>query len=1205
MPSAKLENIFQNEQNIARPTAPPAEDSVELDVDDPFNTCYPNLPLIRCIEDDDASPASVSDVTEIDDEVNFELKRAFAVRSFIGHWDAVLSADFRNDLMISAGQDSTARVWRISTGEEIQSLRGHRDAVTSVCFVPVEVQPSMSERYGCHPNQQLCLSASLDCMLNLWLIDRGSKPLESLYTFCGITRLRCFACLTSGETFAIIGNQAGNIEAFDLSSFSLAFSTKAFSDEVVALNIDEQSRRLFAASKEGKFMVWNLVCTTANVGSPLKLENIYASERLHSPERQIIKPSCLKCAFGFSKPDITNGNEFIYMDRGVNLKSLDCATNRIMKLKNRVETGCVCGGIGHHEDYIFCSSFEPVEGVSHIHVRRRSTLRYITSVADDAARRISAIVCGIGDVSLGADRTSSVFRMVTVGSDLTVWNFFNPRSRKMLKCLSKWSDVIIYPERMSCMESDVDGTDDDDSDYEFLSSSEANFPDDASDYLEDSSFDDEDQCEVVHERFVEEEPSKSLCVFTSWYFLQNGRPLVFFELINMGPLKNGDVLSWEDTKQFSKAFRRSGIRQFIHHFPVMQKHSEDILKWGDELECMLVKFNHSKKQVRLLLKSGNLLAKLRKIEEEHVANGREDKLLCLWRPEYCSYMIENSPGQPFGCLSAHLNLLEKNMNARREDIKRFLGPDEKLLTLTAFPRLGCFPFTEPVYPATPGKGTCESYFFPDEVIQNFYPRFFTINKNLIQRRGAKPSIFVPIFQDKETPSPFAETFFDGLGGCEKGIEDHIFMDAMGFGAGCCCLQITFQACNMNEARHLYDQLTNIAPLMLALTAAAPIYRGLLSTIDCRWPVIMQSHDDRSMEELGIGRDPKHIRITKSRASQVSYYLSPAGKRFNDVPLEIDECFYSDLREGGVDDQLAKHIAHLFIRDPLILLQNEINDLDSVEDLEHFHNIHSSNWQTLRLKPPEVPIDGKSPGWRIEFRPCEIQFTDFENAAFTSFIVLLTRAILSLRLDFIVPMSKVNENISRAVGMNAAREQKFWFRKNFLPQEDDENFALARSVTRSAFHKCVSKGCACGDGDKTLIEEGDELIVVLPCAETDDIFPGLIPLIESYLNVVEVDVETYRTLGEYLRLISQRAAGQTLTPAQWIRNFVRSHPAYKQDSVVSEEITYDLLMTVDGLTEEENRDPLLFGSTRETCSASHLPASIKKVTSARFLDGVNA
>ena len=61
----------------------------------------------------------------------------------------------------------------------------------------------------------------------------------------------------------------------------------------------------------------------------------------------------------------------------------------------------------------------------------------------------------------------------------------------------------------------------------------------------------------------------------------------------------------------------------------------------------------------------------------------------------------------------------------------------------------------------------------------------------------------------------------------------VYMDAMGFGMGNCCLQVTMQAKDVDEARHLYDQLHAIAPLFLALTAATPAHRGLLLDTDTR------------------------------------------------------------------------------------------------------------------------------------------------------------------------------------------------------------------------------------------------------------------------------------------------------------------------------------------------------------------------------------
>ena len=46
------------------------------------------------------------------------------------------------------------------------------------------------------------------------------------------------------------------------------------------------------------------------------------------------------------------------------------------------------------------------------------------------------------------------------------------------------------------------------------------------------------------------------------------------------------------------------------------------------------------------------------------------------------------------------------------------------------------------------------------------------------------------------------------------LVDHIYMDAMGFGMGCCCLQLTFQCCNIEDARRMYDALIPIGPIMV-------------------------------------------------------------------------------------------------------------------------------------------------------------------------------------------------------------------------------------------------------------------------------------------------------------------------------------------------------------------------------------------------------
>ena len=75
-------------------------------------------------------------------------------------------------------------------------------------------------------------------------------------------------------------------------------------------------------------------------------------------------------------------------------------------------------------------------------------------------------------------------------------------------------------------------------------------------------------------------------------------------------------------------------------------------------------------------------------------------------------------------------------------------------------------------------------------------------------------------------------------------------------------------------------------------------------------------------------------------------------------------------------------------------------------------------------------------------------------------------------------------------------------------------------------------------------------------------PGLITLVHEYVDTLDVDDRQRSRLFEYLDFVRKRSTGELQTPATWIRNFVRSHPSYKSDSVVSEEINYDLLKEVD-------------------------------------------
>lgn len=71
------------------------------------------------------------------------------------------------------------------------------------------------------------------------------------------------------------------------------------------------------------------------------------------------------------------------------------------------------------------------------------------------------------------------------------------------------------------------------------------------------------------------------------------------------------------------------------------------------------------------------------------------------------------------------------------------------------------------------------------------------------------------------------------------------------------------------------------------------------------------------------------------------------------------------------------MAHLFCRDPLVVFKDRTFLNDRI-DVDHWENLQSTNWQSVRWKPPhpergklEVSSD-KHVGWRVELRTMELQ-----------------------------------------------------------------------------------------------------------------------------------------------------------------------------------------------------------------------------------------
>lgn len=115
------------------------------------------------------------------------------------------------------------------------------------------------------------------------------------------------------------------------------------------------------------------------------------------------------------------------------------------------------------------------------------------------------------------------------------------------------------------------------------------------------------------------------------------------------------------------------------------------------------------------------------------------------------------------------------------------------------------------------------------------------------------------------------------------------------------------------------------------------------------------------------------RLSKSRYATISAYIcNHKGGRdphssttlYNDIPCEVDDATKATLEAGGVDSILATHLAHLWTRDPLVIFKERI-EIDDETLSDHFENIQSTNWQSVRWKPPPpTPSNPNNIGWCV-------------------------------------------------------------------------------------------------------------------------------------------------------------------------------------------------------------------------------------------------
>ena len=237
----------------------------------------------------------------------------------------------------------------------------------------------------------------------------------------------------------------------------------------------------------------------------------------------------------------------------------------------------------------------------------------------------------------------------------------------------------------------------------------------------------------------------------------------------------------------------------------------------------------------------------------------------------------------------------------------------------------------------------------------------------------------------------------------------------------------------------------------------------------------------------------------------------------------------------MSERLAEHVARLFTRDPVPAYEGEFieEQIDDEEIASHFENLQSTNWNSMRFKPP--PSKHSNIGWRVEFRTMDIQLTDFENTCLVVFLGLIVNVCNTMNVNFLLPITMADENLKRAHKRDAILKEKFWFNVNCfdpahpLSELDKHDFMKSsENVLEPVYEELTMQEILCGKGQ----------------------FIGLVNMMRAFMSSRNYADEHLHQFEHIFEFLMARARGEVPTAASFIRNYITSHPLYRKNSVVS-------------------------------------------------------
>ncbi|MDQ2098593.1 MAG: hypothetical protein QQW96_13200 [Tychonema bourrellyi B0820] len=205
----------------------------------------------------------------------WQLSTGRELRTLTGHSDWVNSVAISPDgqtLVIGSGSDDkTIKIWQLSTGRELRTLTGHSDSVGSLAI---------------SPDGQTLVSGSDDKTIKIWQLSTGRE----LRTLTGHSdSVWLVAISPDGQTLVSGSDDDTTIKIWQLSTGRELRTLTGHSDEVWFVAISPDGQTLVSGSRDQTIKIWEL--STGRELHTLTGDYLWASSLAISPDGQTLVSS--------------------------------------------------------------------------------------------------------------------------------------------------------------------------------------------------------------------------------------------------------------------------------------------------------------------------------------------------------------------------------------------------------------------------------------------------------------------------------------------------------------------------------------------------------------------------------------------------------------------------------------------------------------------------------------------------------------------------------------------------------------------------------------------------------------------------------------------------------------------------------------------------------------------------------------------------